>query len=60
MIRKTADWFYIMGNYGAGDDELTVENNIKDARERLEEYRKNEPQYRHWIKKRRLPIGVLP
>jgi hypothetical protein len=58
--RKTIDWFYIMGMYEGGEEELTVESNMKDARQRLREYRDNEPQYRHWIKKRRLSKWVEP
>jgi hypothetical protein len=58
--RKTVDWFYIMGVYEKGEEELTVESSMKDARQRLREYRENEPQYRHRIKERRLPKGVEP
>jgi hypothetical protein len=56
--RKTVDWFYIMGMYEKEEEELTVESNMMDARQRLREYCDNEPQYWHWIKKRRLPKGM--
>lgn len=42
--RKTEDEYQIHGNYGHGWEEVTSEATMKEARERLKEYRENERQ----------------
>lgn len=46
-VRKTRDVFEIQGNYGQGWECVTAEDDRKEARARLKEYRENEPQYSH-------------
>lgn len=55
--RKTRDVWEVQGNYGQGWECVTVEESRKDARERLREYRDNEPMYPHRIKLTRERIG---
>lgn len=57
-IRKTKDEYVIIGNYGYGDgwEDLTSEDNRTDAKQRLKEYRENEPQYDHRLIKRRVKL----
>jgi len=45
--RKTVDEYQVHGNYGQGWEEVCSETTRKDARQRLREYRENEPQYPH-------------
>lgn len=56
--RKTRDEWTIQGNYGYGHgwEDLCSEDNRKEARERLKEYRDNEPGTPHRIEKRRVRI----
>lgn len=54
--RKTRDEYIIQGNYGAGYEDVTAEDTRQEARERLKEYRQNEPQYAHRMIKRRIRI----
>lgn len=42
-IRKTKDEYQIQGNYGHGFEMVTAEDTYKEAKERLKEYRDNEP-----------------
>ena len=53
--RKTRDVYDVEGNYGYGDgwEAVTAEDNRKEARERLKEYRENEPGTPFRIKKHR-------
>jgi hypothetical protein len=44
-VRKTRDEFQIFLNYGGGWEHEISEDNRKDMRERLKEYRENCPQY---------------
>lgn len=57
-IRKTKDEYVVVGNYGYGDgwEDLTSEDNRTDAKQRLKEYRENEPQYDHRLIKRRVKL----
>lgn len=48
--RKTEDEFNVQGNYGHGWEDVYTAETRKDARERLKEYRLNEPQYPHRLK----------
>jgi len=54
--RKTEDEYTVQGNYNYGDgwENLTSETTRKEAKERLKEYRENEPQYSHKLIKRRV------
>lgn len=56
--RKTQDEYAIQGNYGQGFEDVITEDNYKEARLRLKEYRENEPQYCHRLVKRRIKIAV--
>jgi len=42
-IRKTVDVWEVQGNYGQGWECVTAEYTYREARERLHEYRENEP-----------------
>ena len=61
-VRKTHDEWEIHGDYGYGDDVLTTEETYADAKAQLRCYRENEPNARHWIKKRRVKnvVSVNP
>lgn len=52
--RKTSDCFEIWSNYGYGPEFTTAAENRQDAKRLLAEYRANQPQYCHWIKKERV------
>jgi hypothetical protein len=56
--RKTEDEYIVQGNYncGYGWEDVTAESTRKEAKERLKEYRENEPQYPHRLIKRRVKI----
>lgn len=54
-IRKTEDEFQIHGQYAYGWEEVTCESSWKEARQRLKEYRENEPG-RFKIVVKRVPI----
>ena len=56
--RKTRDEYTILANYGYGHgwEEETAENTIREARQRLKEYRQNAPEYAYKIKKKRVRI----
>lgn len=53
-IRKTKDVYILLGNYGYGWDELLTEESRKEALQRLKEYRENERNAIHKIKKVRI------
>jgi hypothetical protein len=55
--RKTTDEYAIQGNYGQGFEDVTTETTRKEAKERLKEYRENEPQYSHRLIIRRVKIS---
>ena len=59
-IRKTRDEYQIHGDYGQGFEEVCAEDTRKEARERLKEYRENEPQYRHKIVIKRVKTEPTP
>jgi hypothetical protein len=54
--RLTEDEYIVQGNYGQGWEDLTSETTRKESKERLKEYRENEPQYSHRLIKRRVRI----
>jgi hypothetical protein len=56
--RKTQDEYTVQGNYNSGDgwEDLTSETTRKEAKERLKEYRENEPQYSHRLIKKRVKV----
>lgn len=51
--RKTTDEYTLQGSYGQGWEDLTSEESFKAIKERLKDYRDNEPggSFR-WIKRR--------
>jgi hypothetical protein len=57
--RKTRDLFDIEGAYGYGWECVTCEETRKGARERLKEYRENEPGTPFRIRKYREPIAEV-
>ena len=54
--RLTRDEYTIQGNYGQGWEDVTAEDTRPEAKNRLKEYRENEPQYAHRLIKRRVRI----
>lgn len=55
-IRKTKDEYIVQGNYGQGWEDITAEPTRKECKERLKEYRENEPQYNHRMIVKRVRI----
>ena len=55
--RKTEDEYTIQGNYGHGWEDVTTEDNYRDARMNLKLYRENEPQYSHRLIKHRVSVS---
>ena len=57
-IRKTKDEYQLLCNYGYGDgwEVVLAEDNIKEAKLRLKEYRENIPQYPYKVVKKRIPL----
>ena len=55
--RKTQDLFDIEGFYYGSWEAITCEETRNEARERLKEYRENEPGTPFKIRKYREPIG---
>lgn len=57
-VRVTRDEYDVEGNYGYGDgwEAVTCEDSRREARERLREYRDNEPGVPFRIRKRRVRI----
>ncbi len=53
-IRKTADEWYIVADYGQGDEELSAYEKRKEATVDLKLYRSNEPGQKFSLKKRRI------
>lgn len=58
-IRKTADEYWLLCNYGHGEgwEHECTELKAKDARERLKEYRENAPEYRYRVVHKRVKIA---
>ena len=56
--RKTKDVFELQGNYGCGWECILEEDSIKEAEKQLLYYEKNEFQYPHRIKKRRVKLEI--
>ena len=56
--RKTRDYWDIEGNYAYGWEAVCCEDSIKEAKERLKEYRQNEPGVAFRLKKGRERIEV--
>ena len=52
---KTKIEFNIQGNYGGKWEDVTAEDDYKEARERLKEYNENEKMYPHRLIRRRIP-----
>ncbi len=59
--RKTRDEYQVQTYTGRqyGWEEVTAEETYTEARERLKEYRENEPQHPHRIKRVRVPLAAL-
>lgn len=55
--RKTVDFYVVQGNYGFGHgfEDVYASEDYKDARERLKEYRQNEPNAIHKLVVKREP-----
>ncbi len=51
-VRKTVDEYEVQGNYGQGWEMVTTETERSEARQRLKEYRDNDPHPHRLIKKR--------
>lgn len=58
--RKTEDEYQIHQNCGYGWEEVCAESTRKEARERLKEYRENQPEYPVKCVKRRIKIEATP
>lgn len=54
--RKTKDIYILLGNYGYGWEEVLAEETKKEARERLKEYRENDPQHSYKLTKKRVKL----
>lgn len=53
-VRKTVDVWELQLDYGFGWEKTLTEYTRKEARERLKEYRENQPQYPARIVKKRV------
>lgn len=51
MTTMTAYEYEVQGNYGQGWECVTTEDTMTAARDQLRDYRENEPQYPHRIKR---------
>ena len=54
--RLTQDEYIIQGDYGQGWEDVTAESTRKECKERLKEYRQNEPMYSHRMIVKRVRI----
>jgi hypothetical protein len=54
-IRKTVDEWRVYGLYIHGWEEVTCEETYREGRERLKEYRENEPETRFRLICKRIP-----
>jgi len=55
-VRRTIDEFEIQTKYNGVWECVTTEKTMKQAKQRLKEYRENEPQYCHRIKLKRIKL----
>ena len=55
-IRKTQDEYQIHGLYSFGFEEVTAEDTYREAKQRLKEYRENEPDTLFKIIKKRIKL----
>lgn len=55
-IRKTKDVRSIVSNYGYGFEETCGAESYADAKRLLKEYRENQPEYIHKIRRKRVRI----
>jgi len=51
-VRTTEDEYTVQGNYGCGWEDLTTEPTARLIRQRIKEYRENQPGTYRWIKRR--------
>ncbi len=60
--RKTVDVWEVQGNYGYGYgwECVCAEETWRETRDRLREYRENEPQYVFRARKHREPVNAPP
>jgi hypothetical protein len=56
--RKTHDEYTVEGNYGCGWEEVTAEDNYHDARQRLREYRLNDPYHCYRLQIKRIKLAT--
>ena len=54
--RKTEDEYQIHGYYEGGWEEVTAESTFKEAKDRVKEYRANEPKTQFKIIKKRVKV----
>jgi hypothetical protein len=50
--------YIVQGAYGYGWEDVTAEDERKEALARLREYRENEPQYPHRIVRRKVEAQI--
>lgn len=58
-IRKTIDVYSIVSNYGWGFEETCCCDSYQEAKQTLKDYRSNQPEYSHKLKKSREKINVI-
>ena len=60
--RKTEDVWVVLGNYGYGHgwEAVTEEAKYQEGKQRLKEYRENEPQFSHKLVCRRRKLEMQP
>jgi hypothetical protein len=57
--RKTRDEYQVFTHTLYGKEEVYASDDRKDARDRLKEYRANQPEFAHSLKKVRIRISEI-
>jgi len=57
--RKTRDEYQVHGCYAHGWEEVTAEDTRAEAKQRLKEYRENEPGTAFRLVRKRVPLAVI-
>ena len=57
-VRKTHDEWHTQGDYGTGWETETIDDNLKDAKQMLRDYRENVPNIPHRLIKVRVRKGA--
>lgn len=55
--RKTKDEWELIGNWGFGWESILMEDSYKEIKQRLREYRENDPRAEYMIVKHRVSIN---